>query len=156
MKKPNRRFCAIGAAVLAALLLLLPVVPRRAAATTDAAAGSGLLILMYHGILPDNSRGLGDYVVSISEFESDLRWLAENGYQSVTLRSVIDHVKSGAALPEKPVMITFDDGYYNNYLYAYPLLQTYSYHMVLSPICRWSDFYSEQKTADARYTPCQP
>ena len=152
MKKPKRQSCVIGAAALATLLLLLLAVPRRIAVTTGAATDDGLLILMYHGILPDNSRGLGDYVVSVSEFEGDLRWLAENGYQSVTLRSVIDHVKSGTALPEKPVMVTFDDGYYNNYLYAYPLLQTYSCHMVLSPICRWSDFYSGQKTTDARYT----
>lgn len=152
MTKRKRPLCAIVSAAMAALLLLLLAIPRRAAVMTGAAEGQELLILMYHGILPDNSRGLGDYVISVSEFEDDLRWLDENGYRSVTLREVIDHVKTGAAIPEKPVMITFDDGYYNNYLYAYPLLQTYSCHMVLSPICRWSDFYSEQKTADERYT----
>lgn len=140
-------------AALVVVLTLLVTLPASKAASSDVTAEKDtLLILMYHGILPDNSQSLGDYVVSVSEFESDLIYLAQKGYQSVTARQVIDHVKSGAALPQKAVMITFDDGYYNNYLYAYPLLKKYSCNMVLAPICKWTDYYSEQKTADERYT----
>lgn len=144
-------------AVLAALLttfLLAAVGCQTRSHPVDAvkAEETPLLILMYHGILPDNSRALGDYVVAVSEFESDLRYLKDKGYTTVTMRAVIDHVKNGSALPSKAVVITFDDGYYNNYVYAYPLLQKYSCTMLLSPIAKWSDFYSEQPTVDERYT----
>lgn len=152
--KANRLVSGALLAVLAISLALWAIVPGRGAAPVDSVPEEEdtLLILMYHGILPDDSRGLGDYVIAVSEFESDLRYLTQNGYHSVGIQDVIDHVKNGTHLPQKAVMITFDDGYYNNYLYAYPLLQTYSFQMVLSPICKWSDFYSEQQTADARYT----
>lgn len=120
--------------------------------TTTTAKENVLLILMYHGILPDDSAGLTEYVVSVSEFESDLQWLCAHQYQSVSLQQVIACVNEGQALPSRAVLLTFDDGYYNNYLYAYPLLQRYAFSMVLSPIGRWSDFYSNEKTADARYT----
>lgn len=49
----------------------------------------------------------------------------------------------GTPLPEKPVMITFDDGYYNNYLNAYPLLQKYQMKAVISIIVGETDKYSE-------------
>ena len=147
----------IKAGLIAALLMLslsgcIPV-SADADALKESEENAVLLpILMYHGILPDNSKGLGDYVVSVSEFESDLKYLRDQGYTAVGMDRVIAYVKEGKALPEKPVMITFDDGYYNNYLYAYPLVKQYSSHMVLSPICKWTDFYTEDGTVDARYT----
>ena len=80
-----------------------------------------VVILMYHSLLKDPARQ-GKYVVSPDLFENDLRWLKENGYSFVEMQDLINFVYSGSSLPEKSVVITFDDGYYNNYLYAYPLL----------------------------------
>ena len=138
-------------AVLFVFLMVL-LFPYANARTADVTAPPKLLILMYHGVLPDNSGHLGQYVISVSEFESDLTYLTENGYQTVGVADVIDYVQKGAYLPEKAVMLTFDDGYYNNYLYAYPLLQQYSCCAVLSPIAKWTDHYSETGVIDERYT----
>ena len=110
-----------------------------------------LPILMYHGIL-EKGKLLEQYVVSAAEFESDLQYLTTHGYQTVVMRDVIDYVKTGKPLPEKPVMITFDDGYYNNYRYAYPLLQKYNCRMVLSPIGRWAEFYSQTGEEHVNYS----
>ena len=55
------------------------------------------------------------------------------------MADVIDFVLNGTPLPEKPVMLTFDDGYYNDYVYAYPLLKKYNSKMVFSPIGRYVD-----------------
>lgn len=58
-------------------------------------------------------------------FEAFVRTLSEAGYTAVTFQEMIDYVYHGGHLPEKPVCITLDDGYYSNYEYAWPILQKY-------------------------------
>ena len=82
--------------------------------------GVHLPVLMYHSILKDSARQ-GQYVISPSVLSADLDALQQRGYQTVTVSDLLAYVYDGVSLPEKPVMITFDDGYYNNYVYAYPL-----------------------------------
>ena len=101
-----------------------------------------LPILMYHSVLKDSSR-LGQYVISPAQLESDLAYIRQQGYTTVVMRDVIDYVDNGTPLPEKPIMLTFDDGFYNNYLYAYPLLKQYDMTAVISPVVKWSEFYSD-------------
>ena len=111
-------------------------------AQTVAPADSGVAvpIIMYHSLLPD---GNSDYVIDPKLFEQDLRYLQENGYTTVTVADLIAYVDEGVPLPDKPVMLTFDDGYYNNYLYAHPLLKQYGMRAVISPIGAVSEFYSD-------------
>lgn len=63
--------------------------------------------------------------VSQDALDRQLRFLAEEGFHAVTSQELIDYVYHGGKLPEKPVFITFDDGYYSNYSLAYPLLEQY-------------------------------
>ena len=92
-----------------------------------------LPIIMYHSILRDTARA-GDYVVSPDALASDLDYLKSNGYETVTISDLIRYVDGLADLPKKPVMITFDDGHFNNYLYAYPLLKERNMTAVISVI----------------------
>lgn len=101
-----------------------------------------LPILMYHGIL-ENEKYQGEFVISPDSFEADLQHLKDSGYETIVVQDLINYVYNGSELPEKPIMITFDDGYYNNYVYAFPLLKKYNCKMVLSPIVRYTDEYSE-------------
>lgn len=103
-----------------------------------------VVILMYHSLLKDPARH-GKYVVSPDLFESDLKYLKEHGYSFVGIQELIDFVYSGAPLPKRSVVITFDDGYYNNYLYAYPLLEKYDAKMVISVIGKYTDLYDGEK-----------
>ncbi len=115
---------------------------QRGVQTAGDATGVTLPIVMYHGISED-AAAWGDYVISPSQFEQDLQYLQQQGYTTVTVADLIAYVDEGAPLPQRAVMLTFDDGYYNNYLYAYPLLQQYGMRAVISPIVRWSQFYSD-------------
>ena len=103
-----------------------------------------VVILMYHSLLKDPARH-GKYVVSPDLFESDLKYLKELGYSFVGIQELIDFVYSGAPLAKRSIVITFDDGYYNNYLYAYPLLEKYDAKMVISVIGKYTDLYDGEK-----------
>ena len=108
------------------------------------AADSGveLPVIMYHAVIDDSAR-LGNYGISPTELENDCRWLTSHGYTAVLSEDLIRYTETGAPLPEKPVLITFDDGYYNNYLYAFPAAKQYGMKFVLSPIGKCADLYTE-------------
>ncbi len=78
-----------------------------------------LPILMYHDI----SYKEGDVSVTPEKFSEHMRALKDNGYTTVNFDEVYAYVMNNAPLPEKSVMITFDDGYLSNYENAYPILK---------------------------------
>lgn len=80
-------------------------------------------ILMYHHLSEDVTNS---EMVSPAQFEAQIRALSEAGYTGVSFDELQAYVLRGEPLPEKPVVITFDDGYESNYTLAYPILQKYS------------------------------
>lgn len=106
-------------------------------------------IIMYHSMLKDGS---GKYIISPDTFEEDLRYLKENGYTTIHMQDLLNYVNKGTALPEKPIMLTFDDGYYNNYLYAFPLAEKYESKIVISPIGYFTDQFSKADANHATYS----
>lgn len=83
-------------------------------------------ILMYHSFT-ENEEEVSGTTVLASEFEAQLQALREAGYTSVTYQQLIDFVTRGTDLPDKPVVITIDDGYQNNLDLAAPLLEEYGF-----------------------------
>ena len=87
-------------------------------------------ILMYHYIsdLPPDAdnlrRGL---TVEPADFEAHLQYLKQEGYETVLLKDLYDALSVGKPLPERPIVLTFDDGYKDHYTDALPLLQKYDY-----------------------------
>lgn len=115
-------------------------------------AGSVQLpVIMYHSILKDEARA-GPYVLSPSALEADLDYLQHNGYETVTVSELVDFVDGKGELPEKPVLITFDDGFYNNYLYAYPLLAERDMQAVVSVIGEQTALYTENGQENAYWS----
>lgn len=110
-------------------------------------------IVMYHAV-SDVASIQGEYVISSKEFESDLQYLAKNNYTTVFVEDLVNFVSDSAPLPEKPVVLTFDDGYYNNYLYVYPLLQKYNCKATISPIAYYSELYTEVDDVSECYSHC--
>ncbi|MDQ5983295.1 MAG: hypothetical protein RUMPE_00296 [Eubacteriales bacterium SKADARSKE-1] len=108
-------------------------------------------IIMYHSLMK-NKKSLGKFIISPNEFESDLKYLKDNGYTTIFMKDLIDYVYENKDLPEKPIILTFDDGYYNNYLYAFPLLKEYESRVVLSPIGIEVDKFSEENDANPNYS----
>ncbi len=87
-------------------------------------------VLMYHhvSIPPTGADYLRkDLSVSPDDFEAQLRYLIENGYAPITLSGLIMHLQTGQPLPSNPVILTFDDGFKDQYTNAYPLLKKYGF-----------------------------
>ena len=137
----------------AAAVLAVGAIGVFGALLTVFAADGGVQVpvIMYHAVI-DDSRRLGQYVVSPAELESDFAWLQRNGYTAVLSEDLIRYVEDGTPLPEKPVLITFDDGYYNNYVYAYPLLRQRGMRAVVSIIGSQTALYTEEGTENAYWS----
>ena len=87
-------------------------------------------ILMYHYIRvnPNPRDRLGaDLSVSPQNFEQQMRWLAANGFHTITLDDLTSAILEGDPLPPRPVVLTFDDGYADLYTTAFPILKRYGF-----------------------------
>lgn len=80
-------------------------------------------VLAYHQV--DVEFELGVNSISPQTFESQMRFIAAQGYTAITPDSLIHFISSHSALPCNPILITFDDGYESFYNFAYPILKKY-------------------------------
>lgn len=81
----------------------------------------GVPILMYHKISYDDNI----YSIRPELFDGQMQYLAENGFTAISLSQLADGLAGKSALPAKPVVITFDDGYEDNFTTALPILEKY-------------------------------
>ncbi len=107
-------------------------------------------ILMYHSILKDPAKA-GAYILSPEVLEQDLIWLLDRGYETVTGQDLAAYVSGTGTLPEKPVMITFDDGHLNNLTYVLPLLYEYDCCGVVSVVGAYTQRFSDQPDPNPNY-----
>ncbi|MBN8867840.1 MAG: polysaccharide deacetylase family protein [Solirubrobacterales bacterium] len=102
-------------------------------------------ILMYHVIGP--AAGSEDYpglFLDTDDFQAQVDWLAQNGYTAVTLIQVQNAWYDGGTLPPKPIVLSFDDGYLGQYLYATPILEKQGWGGQLNLKSEGSDLSSKQ------------
>lgn len=87
-------------------------------------------IIVYHGIRP-NYEGETDevkrYTVEPDTLDHELAYLRDNNYHVISLNALSKYFDEGVPLPEKPIVLTFDDGWKNQYVYAFPLLKKYGF-----------------------------
>lgn len=116
--------------------------PLEYASVSDpSVAGRKIPILMYHAIAEEPTTSLTSLFVRPSELEAQLKYLSDNGYQTITFED-LDNISAYS----KPVMLTFDDGYRDNYEILFPLLKKYGQKATIFVITgnRWSkNFLSE-------------
>ena len=94
----------------------------QATALPDETVSRDVPVLMWHNLAEESS---GDMTISVDTFRAQIEALHEAGFRTVSLQQLYDYVHFGTELPEKPIVLTFDDGYFSNYEYAFPILQEY-------------------------------
>ena len=99
--------------------------------TTTPDTGSSVIILTYHSFGPKPAKPETKmqlhYRVTSESFESQLKYLSENGYTTITFNQLANHYLNNTPIPAKSIVLTFDDGWKTQYEYAVPLLE--KYHM---------------------------
>ena len=92
-------------------------------------------ILMYHNLTAEeNDPAISKDTMWVGQFRRQMEMLKENGFQAISLGQLFALVEQGKALPEKPVLLTFDDGYSSVYELAFPILQEMEMPAVVFPI----------------------
>ncbi|MCI1269725.1 MAG: polysaccharide deacetylase family protein [Ruminococcus sp.] len=90
-----------------------------------------LPVIMYHSI---KENGHTQYQITPEMVENDFKYLKEHNYNSVTAQQLVDYVYNDGNLPKNPVLITLDDGFYNNLYYLRPMLEKYDMYAVVSVV----------------------
>lgn len=100
----------------------IPPTPAPIPATTDKFYAP---ILMYHHI--SDTMPAGPYVVRPATFEKQMAWLKDNNYHVITYAKFYEALINKTTLPDKPVVLTFDDNNKDQFENALPILQKYNY-----------------------------
>lgn len=83
-------------------------------------------VFMYHSVgIPDPEWKWNYLTTPYQDFENQMKWLKKCGFNTIHFDQYIDYIFNGASLPKNPVILTFDDGYADNYMFAYPIMKKY-------------------------------
>jgi len=97
-----------------------------------------LPIIMYHRVFDGGHKSR--YIITPKQLEEDIIELKNAGYTAVLPSEVIKFTQGKGALPERPIMITFDDGHYNNLHYVMPLFKKYGFKGVINIVGKYSEY----------------
>ncbi|MEI7720096.1 MAG: polysaccharide deacetylase family protein [bacterium] len=115
---------------------VVTAIPLASTTTTHTTSTSTTLlhipIFIYHSVKPDTATETQmqkDYSITPEMFEQQLQYLSEHGYTPISMDELARELRAGTTSPiAKPVVLGFDDGWKNQYVYAFPLLK--KYHML--------------------------
>ncbi|MEZ0480622.1 polysaccharide deacetylase family protein [Planococcus sp. SSTMD024] len=134
----------LAAFMLLVCLLLIGFSPHSSAAENS--TGIEIPVVNYHVISHDPDPN-NLYQYSVEEFEKQMAYLKENGYSSLTIDQYFEILDGTAAMPAKPILITFDDSTNDFYPNAFPILEKYDLKATQFTISDWVDD-SQSMTAE--------
>lgn len=141
--KYNYLAAILGVVVVLVFTLAELVYPGTVTTNKNVTGEINLPVIMYHHVLKNTSK-LGDYTISPDAFESDLKYINDQGYNSITTKDLTDYLEFDIPLPEKPIMITFDDSFESIYAYCFPLIQQYNVKVVVNVLGSHTDLFSDE------------
>ena len=80
----------------------------------------GIPVLYYHSV---DENAANEVTITPEKLQEQLDYINDNNYVTITMTELYDHIENNKPIPEKSILITFDDGYMNNYTEAFPMLK---------------------------------
>ncbi|MBU3098892.1 MULTISPECIES: polysaccharide deacetylase family protein [Clostridium] len=106
--------------------------------------GKSIPVLEYHSISYDKGNPI---CIPIKKFDEQMKYLKDNGYYTITLTNLYEYLMNNTPIPRKSVVITFDDGYDNNYTVMFPILKKYKFKATIFVITSLTDVHSNMLTS---------
>ncbi|MBU3153749.1 polysaccharide deacetylase family protein [Clostridium estertheticum] len=106
--------------------------------------GKSIPVLEYHSISYDKGNPI---CIPIKKFEEQMEYLKENDYYTITLTNLYEYLMNNTPIPKKSVVITFDDGYDNNYTDMFPVLKKHKFKATIFVITSLTDVHSNMLTS---------
>lgn len=146
-----KRFAVLAAVLTsAAVAVMLTVKSVRAEKTSADTTAADVAVVMYHSVC-DNNRTKSEYVVSPQTFRADMEALIKEGYTFVSLGDIYEYYTGNGSLPEKPVAVTFDDGFLNNLTSALPVLEELGIKANINVVGSFTERYSSLTDRSVSY-----
>ncbi|MCD8220550.1 MAG: polysaccharide deacetylase family protein [Ruminococcus sp.] len=142
------RYAVLDLALILAAVFLTHF-GREHFAAVNRTGGVFLPVLLYHSVtdLPET-----DFCISPETFESDLQYLQENGYETVSTEDLIAYTAGTGTLPPKLVLLTFDDGLYNQISTVLPLLEAYHMCAIVTVVGAFADVFAPDAPHNDAYS----
>lgn len=141
----------LGAFIVAALCFVITVINEPISKNVSAEIEVKVPIVMYHHIT-ENKAKTGKYVIHTEELENDMKYLSSKGYTAVFVADLINYVSGKISLPDKVIMITFDDGFKSVYKLAMPILEKYNMKAVLAVVGSITQEYTDNNNTNINYS----
>jgi biofilm PGA synthesis lipoprotein PgaB len=122
------------------------------AAGAAAAGGPAVYAVAYHDVRDDlwRSGDADEYAVSSLHLAAHFDWLRRNGYTPVSVDDILAARAGRQTLPDRAVLLSFDDGLRSVYTHVFPLLKLFGYPAVVSPVTAWLDSESAEVDYEGR------
>jgi biofilm PGA synthesis lipoprotein PgaB len=101
--------------------------------------GQQLLVLCYHDVMPARADDSDSLTVETATLAAHLNWLRSEGYQPIDLDALAGAYAGTRRLPERAVLLTFDDGYLSLYTQVFPLLRAFRFPAVAALVGQWME-----------------
>jgi biofilm PGA synthesis lipoprotein PgaB len=106
---------------------------------SPAISANAFTVLAFHDVRDEGSERPGVVTLRTETLIGHFVWMREHGYRVIRLEDLVAANEGRQALPEKAVLLTFDDGYQSMYTRVYPLLKLFNYPAVIAPVGRWME-----------------
>ena len=138
-----------AAAIICGVIILISAMKKTAPASAQNQPIS-VPIIMYHSVCANEALA-GKYVLPTRVFRDDMIYLKEHGYETIFVSQLAEYVLEGAPLPDKPVIVTLDDGTLNALTDVLPVLRELDMKAVVSVVGTFSEKYSQLSDANPDY-----